>query len=145
MHWKGRGTAPPPPFRAPSLCPATVSLTPSATSMAFVTDSNRPQPLWQPPPTACLIASGAASEVPPLLMHPWLIPPAHGKPVCLRSRSHAHGTPAHTPIPFEAGDEEGKRLQLHVTTQSEGDGHGGYAPAEGVRGWEGHGRRGAEH
>ena len=22
--------------------------------MAFVTDSNRPQPLWQPPPTACL-------------------------------------------------------------------------------------------
>ena len=29
----------------------------------FVTDSNRPQPLWQPPP-------GAASEVPSLLMHP---------------------------------------------------------------------------
>ena len=40
-------------------------------SMAFATDSNRPQPLWQPPPTACLTASGAASEVPPLLMHPW--------------------------------------------------------------------------
>ena len=40
-------------------------------SMAFVTDSNRPQPLWQPPPTACLAASGAASEVPSLLMHPW--------------------------------------------------------------------------
>ena len=33
--------------------------------MAFVTDSNRPQPLWHPPPTA----SGAASEVPCLLMH----------------------------------------------------------------------------
>ena len=31
--------------------------------MAFVTDSNRPQPLRQPPPTACLTASGAASEV----------------------------------------------------------------------------------
>ena len=31
-------------------------------SMAFVTDSNRPQPLWQPPPTACLTASGATSE-----------------------------------------------------------------------------------
>ena len=28
---------------------------------AFVTDSNCPQPLWQPPPTACLTASGAAS------------------------------------------------------------------------------------
>ena len=33
--------------------------------MAFLTDSNRPQPLWQPPPTACLTAYGAASEVPP--------------------------------------------------------------------------------
>ena len=31
-------------------------------STAFVTDSNRPQPLWQPPPTACLTASGAACE-----------------------------------------------------------------------------------
>ena len=28
------------------------------------------QPLWRPPPTACLTASGAASEVPSLLMHP---------------------------------------------------------------------------
>ena len=37
--------------------------------MAFVTDSNRPQPLRQPPPTACLTASGAASEVPSLPMH----------------------------------------------------------------------------
>ena len=35
-----------------------------AASMAFVTDSNRPQPLWQPPPTACPTASGAASEIP---------------------------------------------------------------------------------
>ena len=33
-------------------------------STAFVTDSNRPQLLWRPPPTACLTASGAASEVP---------------------------------------------------------------------------------
>ena len=40
-----------------------------------VTDSNRPQPLWQPPPTACLTASGAASEAPPLLTHP--PPPNH--------------------------------------------------------------------
>ena len=39
--------------------------------MAFVTDSNRPQPLWQPPPTACLTAAGAASEGPSLLTHPW--------------------------------------------------------------------------
>ena len=39
-------------------------------SRAFVTDSNRPQPLWHPPPTACLTASGAASEVPSLRMQP---------------------------------------------------------------------------
>ena len=38
--------------------------------MTLATDRNRPQPLWQPPPTACLTASGAASEVPSLLMHP---------------------------------------------------------------------------
>ena len=39
-------------------------------STAFVTDSNRPQPLRQPPPTACLTAPGAASEALSLLMHP---------------------------------------------------------------------------
>ena len=33
-------------------------------SMAFVTDSNRPQPLRQPPPTACLTAAVAACEAP---------------------------------------------------------------------------------
>ena len=39
-------------------------------SMAFVTDSNRPKPLWQPPPTACLTASGAVFEAASLLIHP---------------------------------------------------------------------------
>ena len=39
--------------------------------MAFVTDSNRPQSLWQPPPTACLSASGTAFDVPSFLMHPF--------------------------------------------------------------------------
>ena len=61
----GTGGAPA-PSRAPSLCPA---------SMAFVTDTNRPQLLWQPPPTACLPASRAASEVPSRLMHPCPPPP----------------------------------------------------------------------
>ena len=44
---------------------------------------NRPQPLRQPPPTACLIASGGASEVPSLLMHPWVcgFPGNSGMPV----------------------------------------------------------------
>ena len=39
--------------------------------MAVVINSNRPQPLWQPPPTACLTAPGAAFEALSLLMHPW--------------------------------------------------------------------------
>ena len=59
----GGGLPPPPPFQgarpAPSLRPTTVPLMASA---GFVTDSNRLQPLWQPPPTACLTASGGASE-----------------------------------------------------------------------------------
>ena len=38
--------------------------------MAFATDSNCPEPLGQPPPTAYLSASEAASEVPSLLMYP---------------------------------------------------------------------------
>ena len=52
--------------------------------MAFVvTDSNRPQPLWQPPPIACLTASGIASEAPSLLMNPWVAPPLpHGPSLC---------------------------------------------------------------
>ena len=37
---------------------------------------NRPQPLWQPPPTACRTASGATSEAPSLLMQ--LRPPPSG-------------------------------------------------------------------
>ena len=39
-------------------------------SMALATGSNRPQPPWQPPLNACLTASGAASEVHSLLVHP---------------------------------------------------------------------------
>ena len=59
----GRGGGP--PSRAPSLRPATVPL---PDSTAFVTDRNRPQPLRQPPPTACLTAAWAASEAPSLLV-----------------------------------------------------------------------------
>ena len=45
-------------------------VSPAPASMAFVTDGNRPQPLWQPPPTACLTAFGAASEAPSPSMRP---------------------------------------------------------------------------
>ena len=45
--------------------------------MAFVANSNRPQPLSRPPPTACPTASGAASRVPSLLMHPCPAVSAH--------------------------------------------------------------------
>ena len=69
MHWKrGRLPPPPPPSRAPGLCPATVPLTASASLNGVC---NRPQPLWQPPPTACLTAPGAASEARSLLMLLW--------------------------------------------------------------------------
>ena len=54
------------PSRAPSLCPAAVSLAASAASMVTVTGSDRPRMLWQPPPTAYLTAPGAPS----FLMHP---------------------------------------------------------------------------
>ena len=62
----------PPP--TPPGCPAYVQpLSPCRqmpASVAFVTDNNRPQPLWQPPPTACPTASGATSEACFLRMHP---------------------------------------------------------------------------
>ena len=61
---------PGPPLRTPPFCFVACHFIQAPASMAFVTDSNRPQPLRQPPPTACLPASGAASETPPLLMHP---------------------------------------------------------------------------
>ena len=73
----GRGGGTPPPLQgAPSPCPATVPLTPNA-GLASVTDSNRPQPLRQPPPTACLTALEAA-EAPSLPMRPCPPPPSWG-------------------------------------------------------------------
>ena len=39
-------------------------------STACLTDRNRPQRRWQPPPSACLTASGTFVEAPALLMHP---------------------------------------------------------------------------
>ena len=71
MHWKGgRQPPPPPPPGRPAYAQPLFPRRQVPASMAFVTDSNRPQPLWQPPPTACLTASRAASEAPFLLMHP---------------------------------------------------------------------------
>ena len=67
MHLKGR-RYPPPLFQSAQLRPSDGNC---QLQMAFVTDSNRPQPLWQPPPTACLTAPGATSEAPSLPMHPW--------------------------------------------------------------------------
>ena len=69
MHWKGGAYPPTPPGR-PAYAQPLSPWRQVPASMAFVTDSNRPQLLWQPPPTACLTASGAASEVPSLPMHP---------------------------------------------------------------------------
>ena len=73
-------------------------------SMAFVTDSNRTQPLRQPPPTACLTAAGATSEVPSLLLHAAPLPhntaegigpgaPAAAKETQVDPRRQPGGTP----------------------------------------------------
>ena len=69
MHWKA-GAPPPPTGR-----PATVPLTASARLNGICNRQQPPQPLWQPPPTTCLTASGAAPEVPCLLMHALRPPP----------------------------------------------------------------------
>ena len=97
---RGGGT-PPPPFGAPSRCPATVTQRQVPASMAFVTDRNRPQPLWQPPPTACLAASGAAPEALSLPMHHWEGPK-------LRSRGHGCGQGRSGPTrPFSSSGTPG--------------------------------------
>ena len=60
MHWKG-SPRPPPAQPTPGQ---------SASFSGIGADSNRPQPLRQPPPTTYLTASGAISEAPSLLMPP---------------------------------------------------------------------------
>ena len=70
----GRAPPPPPPGRPAYAEPQSPGRQVPA-SMAFVTDSNRPQPLRQAPPTACLTASGAASDS---HSHTWL--PVHCNP-----------------------------------------------------------------
>ena len=71
MQWKGGGGGClPPPGRLVYAQPLSMPRQQVPGSMAFVTNRNRPKPLWQPPPTAYLSASGAASEVPSLLLHP---------------------------------------------------------------------------
>ena len=75
-HWRGGhgagggGQPPPPPRGRPAYAQPLSPWQQVPGSMAFATDSNRPKPLWQPPPTACLTAAGATSEVPSLRMHP---------------------------------------------------------------------------
>ena len=88
----GRGGAPRPPGGHPAYAQPLSPRRQVPASVAFVTDSNRPQPLRQPPPTACLAAPGAASEVPSLLLHPWSWSPRPPKlpQVPMVSRPAAH-------------------------------------------------------
>ena len=155
-----RGGGYPPPSRAPSLCPATVSQVPA--SMAFVTDSNRPQPLWQPPPTACLTAYGTVFEVPSLLVHPcptpvrsrvegdvptpvdfstwWGLPPyafQHGETVPPRLCTSAPGGVMRSPSPCGAAGVKSQvphpcALQL----RAEGQAPQPFAPRHKVEGGE---------
>ena len=62
----GKGEVPPPPPGRPANAQPLSPRQQAPASMAFVTDSNHPQP----PPTACLTASGAAPQALSLLMHP---------------------------------------------------------------------------
>ena len=59
---------PPPPPGRPAYAQPLSPCRQVPASTAFVTDSNRPR-CWQPPPTACLTASGATSEAPFLPTH----------------------------------------------------------------------------
>ena len=58
--------------RTPRLWPAALPLTADASFIGF--SDRQPQPRWQPPPTACLTASGAPCQAPSLLMHSWSRP-----------------------------------------------------------------------
>ena len=60
---RGRGNPPPPHPGRPAYTQPLSPRRQGPGSIAFVTNSNRPQSLWQPPPTACLAAAGATSEV----------------------------------------------------------------------------------
>ena len=84
-------------------------------AVTFVTNSNRPQPLWQPPPTACLTASGAASEVPFLLTHPRMGHGAFGEsPPRLRGHAPRCSLPLlGCPRPPTACVTDVKRVLLH--------------------------------
>ena len=64
------GSPPPPPPGRPACAQPLSPWRQVPASTAFVTDSNRPHPLWQPPPTACLTASRAASGAPALQVGP---------------------------------------------------------------------------
>ena len=72
---------PPPRLQGAQPMPSNCVQVPA--SMAFVADSKRPQPLWQPPSTAWLTASLAASEVTSLRMQPWegTPPPSPSQPL----------------------------------------------------------------
>ena len=77
MLWKG-GRYPSPPQGHPAYAQPLSPWRQVPASMAFVTDSNRPQPLRQPPR---LTASGTAFEAPPLPMHPCPPPPPRSRAI----------------------------------------------------------------
>ena len=93
----GPWTVTPSPSRLPSLCPASLSLTANCSFDGICDRQSRPQPLGQPPPTAHLSASGAAPEIPSLLMHFWgagdpkFCVPKMARQDCSNGESHSGG------------------------------------------------------
>ena len=120
--------------------------------MAFLTDSNRPQLLWRPPPTACQNASGTASEAPALLMHPWPRPKhrarggdrvgrvRHDRGAARTARRDLKGLGGHR-LQGDAGREQadahaqaGLQQRPEPTARAEAavlEGHGGARPVAG--------------
>ena len=78
--------------------------------MAFVTDSNRPQPLWHPPPAACLTAAGAAAAVPSLLLRPPPPPPRGHTRGIVRHGDVVVGPPH---VPVRVGDAPAAEHAVH--------------------------------
>ena len=101
MHWKGGGAPPPVQGSQPMLshCPPDGK---HQLQWHLVSDSNRTQPLWQPPPTACLTASGAPAVAPSLLMHPCPEPhiPHPSRPLHTRTHTSTHSCLPPSPSPL---------------------------------------------
>ena len=127
----GAGPAPP-PLRAPSLCRATVPLTASASFTGLQPTETAPPTARQPPPTAYLTASGAASEVPfapdasvvvpyaPKCMGTWDAAGCHDATTLLCTHAHVpHSVTARQPDHAGPGSRPRDTREVHVVLEED--------------------------